>query len=104
MSLSLIRQLGCLFSCVRLSPSVMRHLLFIAFVTISSLHGETSGFSIAQNRSGTFRGVIVDTKGKRIRGASVTVEGTDLTEEVKLNRTGYFEIDLPVGMYEISVK
>jgi hypothetical protein len=57
-----------------------------------------------QGGYGTFRGVIVDNKGKPIRGASVTVLGLDLTHPVRLNRWGYFEIVLPVGTYEITVK
>lgn len=43
-------------------------------------------------------------KGKRIRGASVAVQGADLSREVKPNREGYFEINLPVGVYEITVR
>ena len=85
----------------------MRLLLFLALIPVvgaSAPNGESYGYSIVQNSSGTFRGVIVDIKGERIRGASVTVEGADLKREVKPNRAGYFEIDLPVGKYEITVK
>ena len=83
--------------------------LFVSFALIlvigaSSLRGESYGASVAHNPSGTFRGVIVDVNGKRIRGASVTVQGVNLNREVKPNREGYFEIDLPVGVYEVSVK
>lgn len=78
-------------------------LVSILLVGVLSPHRESHGSSVVQNRSGTFRGVIVDIKGERIRGASVVVEG-DLKREVKPNRAGYFEIDLPDGMYEITVK
>jgi len=70
----------------------------------------SAGFSLGRVSStiqggyGTFRGVIVDNKGKPIRGASVTVLGSGLTHPVKPNRWGYFEIVLPVGTYEITVK
>jgi hypothetical protein len=85
----------------------MRLLLFLALVVgigAASLHGEAYGSSVAQKSSGTFRGVIVDANGKRIRGASVTVEGPDLKREITPNREAYFEIDLPVGTYKITVK
>ena len=85
----------------------MRLLFFLTLVFIvgaSTFHGESRTLSIAQNRSGIFRGVIIDINGKRIEGASVTVEGTDLKREVTPNQEAYFEIDLPVGTYKITVK
>jgi hypothetical protein len=60
--------------------------------------------STIQGGYGTFRGVIVDNKGKPIRGASVTILGPDLKHPVKPNRWGYFEIVLPAGTYDIIVK
>jgi hypothetical protein len=53
---------------------------------------------------GTFRGVIVDLKGKRIRGAVVSVSGPDFKREIKPTSDGYFELTLPIGKYEITVK
>jgi len=84
----------------------MRRLLFFFIVLVigaTSLHGETYVSSVAQKRSGIFRGVIVDASGKRIPGASVTVEGPDLKREIIPNREAYFEIELPVGTYKITV-
>ena len=60
-------------------------------------------YSIAQS-SATFRGVIVNIKGKRIRGAVVSVSGRDFKREIKPTRDGYFELTLPGGKYEITVK
>jgi hypothetical protein len=84
----------------------MRFLLALVFALNSLSLTEAATFrrSIIQSGSGTFVGVIVNMKGKRIRGASVTVTGTSFTREVKPNRDGYFELDLPVGTYKITVK
>jgi hypothetical protein len=34
----------------------------------------------------------------------VTISGPDVTREVKANRNGYFEIVLPVGKYQTTVR
>jgi len=60
--------------------------------------------SSAQGGYGTFRGVIVDVKGNRIRGAVVSISGTDFKHQIQPTRDGYFEIALPVGEYEITVQ
>ena len=82
----------------------MRFILTLVLVLTLALSSLGRGSSTIPGGYGTFRGVIVDAKGKRIRGASVTISGPDLTHEVKPNRDGYFEIVLPVGKYEITVK
>ena len=83
----------------------MRLLVFLVVIAIgaSSFPSESCPTSIAQTRLGTFRGIVVDIKGDRVRGASVKVEGTDFTRDVEPNRKGYFEIDLPAGVYEVTV-
>lgn len=79
--------------------------LVLALAANSSSLGEPASRAYSvQNGSGTFYGVIVDPKGKRIRGASVTVTGANFAREVKPNRDGYFELVLPIGIYEIVVK
>jgi Carboxypeptidase regulatory-like domain len=82
----------------------MRFILTLVLVLMLALSSLGRGSSTIQGGYGTFRGVIVDSKGKRIRGASVTISGPDLSREVKPNRDGYFEIVLPAGKYEITVK
>ena len=78
--------------------------VLILMITLSlALPSHGYDYSIAQ-RNGTFRGVIVDIKGKRIRGAVVSVSGPDFKREIKPTRDGYFELTLPVGEYEITVK
>ena len=80
-------------------------LLIVVFTTppISGVVAR-SHFSAIQEGYGTFRGIVVDTKGKRIRGAAVKIVGHDVTQRIKPNRNGYFEVTLPAGMYEITVK
>ena len=78
--------------------------VLVLMITLSlALPSHGYDYSIAQ-RSGTFRGVIVDIKGKRIRGAVVSVSAPDFKREIKPTRDGYFELTLPVGKYEITVK
>jgi Carboxypeptidase regulatory-like domain len=76
-------------------------LLIAAFAPHRHVHA-MSPFA-AQRGYGIFRGVIVDIKGKRIRGARVNVAGRDVTQEIKPNRFGYFEMTMPAGTYEITV-
>ena len=78
--------------------------VLILMITLSlALPSHGYDYSIAQS-SGTFVGVIVDIKGKRIRGAVVSVSGPDFKREIKPTRDGYFELTLPVGEYEMTVK
>jgi len=82
----------------------MRSILTLVLVLTLALSSLGRVSSTIGGGYGTFRGVIVDAKGKPIRGASVTISGPDPTHKVKPNRDGYFEIVLPVGKYEITVK
>jgi hypothetical protein len=86
------------------NSTVMRLILTLLLVLLLGLSSLAHSSLTVQGGYGTFRGVIMDTKGKPIRGASVTVLGSDVTHPVKPNRWGYFEIVLPVGTYEITVK
>jgi hypothetical protein len=73
-------------------------------ITLSlGLSSFARGYSTSRGGYGIFRGVIIDTKGKRIRGASVIISGPDIKQEIKPKREGYFEITLPVGKYKITV-
>jgi len=86
----------------------MRFLLGLLLATVLSCPslGEAAPFrrSVIQNNLGTFDGVIVNVKGKRIRGASVTITGVGFPRNVKPTRDGYFELELPPGTYKITVK
>lgn len=78
--------------------------VLILMITLSmALLSQGYGYSTVQSY-GTFRGAIVDIKGKRIRGADVSVSGPNFKRKIKPNRDGRFEITLPVGEYEITVK
>lgn len=86
------------------AQSVMSMKVLILMVTLS-LALPSQGYSYLPPQSyGTFRGVIVDINGKRIRGAIVSVSGPDFKQEKKPTRDGYFKITLPAGRYEITVK
>jgi len=55
-------------------------------------------------QTGKFKGVIVDGKGKRVRGAAARVENKELKRQLNPNAAGEFKIELPVGIYEITVE
>jgi hypothetical protein len=64
--------------------------------------------SIAQSASpkrliGKLEGVVVDTNEARIVKASVKIEGRRIKREVISNEEGLFQVELPVGMYQITV-
>jgi hypothetical protein len=86
----------------------MRFILGLLLTTVLSCpsFAEAARFrySAIQRDHGSFIGVIVNAKGKRIRGASVTITGVGSPREVKPNRDGYFELELPPGTYKITVK
>ena len=83
----------------------MRLILIIAIIVSTGTCLLEPNHSLAQPRSyGVFRGRIVDTNGNIIRGASVTIEGTNYTRAVKPNPAGHFGIELPVGVYQITIK
>jgi hypothetical protein len=84
----------------------MRFLLFLMTLLACLSFGEPSPFrcSAIQSDHGTFTGVIVNVKGKRVRGTSVTITGVGLPRSVTPNRDGYFELQLPPGTYKITVK
>jgi hypothetical protein len=82
----------------------MRLLLSIAVTMSIGLCLLQTDSAVAQHKPyGVFVGRIVDANGNTIRGASVTVEGVDYTRAVKPNPAGYFGIELPVGVYTITV-
>jgi hypothetical protein len=93
-------------SCVGepLKRSVMRLYIYIGAVLLSAVClCQAKSAVVAQNETATFRGSITDTKGRRIRGASVLIAGAGFKREIKPTRKGEFEINLPAGVYKITV-
>jgi hypothetical protein len=83
----------------------MRLILFIAIIVSVGWSSLQANRSFAQTHPyGVFQGRIVDANGKIIRGASVTVESANFTRAVKPNPAGHFGIELPRGVYRITVK
>ena len=83
----------------------MRLILIIAIIVSMGMCLLEPNHSLAQPRSyGVFRGRIVDANGNIIRGASVAIESANYTRAVKPNPAGHFGIELPVGVYKITVK
>jgi len=52
---------------------------------------------------GKFKGVVVDHEDKRIKAADVVVSSKNMSRQMRSNVDGEFEIELPTGIYEISV-
>ena len=86
----------------------MRFLLALTVAVVLSCSSfaetEPSPCPVIQGETGIFTGVIVNVKGKRIRGASVTISGVGNPRTVKPTRDGFFELGLPPGNYKITVK
>ena len=55
-------------------------------------------------RPGKFKGTVLDAKQKKVREASVTVEGKGYSAKLITNKAGEFEIALAPGVYQITVE
>jgi hypothetical protein len=60
--------------------------------------------SLFQIQAGNAKAIILDRDGKRLRGATVTFENGGIKREFKSNRVGELAIDLPIGVYTVSVE
>jgi hypothetical protein len=82
----------------------MRLIFLIAILLVLGLGLLQPNRSNAQRRPyGVFQGRIFDVDGNVVRGASVTIESASYTRAVKANGNGHFGIELPVGVYTITV-
>ena len=77
--------------------TILNTFLLLA-VTCSSL------FAQSVSQPGKFKGLVLDEKQKRVRKASVTVEGRDYTGKLMTDKVGEFEVALPAGVYKITVE
>jgi hypothetical protein len=50
------------------------------------------------------KGIILDWNGKKIRGATIIIENSEIKRQLKSDRVGEFAIDLPPGFYAVSVE
>jgi hypothetical protein len=81
-------------------PSLRRPIFYAAVLSIVA--AQPSGAQV----SGTISGVVVDSSGGAVAGASVTVKSleTDAVHTTTTEETGRYQVfSLPVGQYEIRV-
>jgi hypothetical protein len=79
-------------------------LIFLIAILLVGLGLVQPNRSNAQRRPyGVFQGRIFDVDSNVVRGASVTIENASYTGAVKANGNGHFGIELPVGVYTITV-
>src|SRR5206468_7897371 len=79
----------------------MRH-----FIPSILVLGFATAFAAAQVTTGEIRGVVVDSNGSLVPGASVAVRSldTNAAREVSTNELGAFHVpQLAVGAYEVTV-
>lgn len=63
--------------------------------------------ALSQSNSGSITGIVQDSNGAAIRGATVTLTnvGTNETRTVQTNDDGFYEVlSLPTGVYKVSAK
>jgi hypothetical protein len=79
----------------------------IVLITILSLLGlcllQPNRSFTQQKPYGVFEGRIFDAEGNIVKGASVTLESANYTRAVKANSNGHFGVELPIGVYTITV-
>lgn len=78
-------------------------LLFIVDIS-SQAELPSAAASQFQIQAVNAKAIILDRDGKRLRGATVTFENGVIKREFKSNRVGELAIDLPSGVYAVSVE
>ena len=56
-----------------------------------------------QSEPGKLVGMIVDPNGARIATAKILITSRRLSQEVRVNEEGFFQIDLPQGRYRVTI-
>ncbi|MBA2341274.1 MAG: carboxypeptidase regulatory-like domain-containing protein [Pyrinomonadaceae bacterium] len=59
--------------------------------------------SLDINSKGKIKGLILDANEARVPNARVVLKGKEFTRKVKSNEAGEFEVELPAGVYQISI-
>jgi uncharacterized membrane protein len=83
------------------STTVLVALLFVGLLSGVAL---TRAASSASPRTGRIKGVLFDVNKARVVNAIVDVEGGYLKRRVLSDTEGRFEVSLPPGNYQITVK
>jgi hypothetical protein len=53
---------------------------------------------------GKITGIVLDKNEARVAGATIEIENAVLSRVVRANDEGYFEVELPAGMYRMTVE
>jgi hypothetical protein len=78
-------------------------ILIAAFLFVGLLAG-AGMTSTASPRVGRIKGIVLDVNKARVVNAVVIVQGGDVKRKVMSNDEGRFELSLPPGSYQITVK
>jgi len=81
-----------------------RVVLTFLFVALLSGIGVSRGTSPASPRTGKIKGVVLDVNKARVVNAIVKVRGSEIERQVISDDEGRFEIIVPPGDYQISVR
>ncbi len=69
---------------------------------------QAQGLTQGQDRNGKLEGAIEDSTGVLVQGAVIefvcTYEGRKLKRKINSNKDGLYEVELPVGIYQITIK
>jgi sporulation protein YlmC with PRC-barrel domain len=78
-------------------------ILIAAFLFVELLGGAVMT-STASPRLGRIKGIVLDVNKARVVNAVVIVQGGEVKRQVMSNFEGRFEVSLPPGSYQITVK
>jgi HAMP domain-containing protein len=73
--------------------------------TVATLAGQRRLAARAHNlRAGTIIGTVLDKNEARVAGATIEIENVELSRVVRSNDEGSFEVELPAGLYRMTVE
>lgn len=75
--------------------------IFILCVLLQSIPTAQAKFS--KRQTGRVEGVVTDKFGAHVTKASIKIEGKRVVKEIVSDEEGRFQIDLPAGLYRITV-
>jgi Carboxypeptidase regulatory-like domain len=79
--------------------------LLVLSPTVWTLVGHGRSVSRTDNSQvGKITGTVLDKNEARIAGATIKIENSELSRVVRSNYEGYFEVELPAGMYRMTVE
>jgi hypothetical protein len=79
-------------------------LSFISLVLVIAMVSIVDATALPKQGDGKIKGAILDVNDARVANASITIEGNKIKRVVKSDDQGQFEISLPPGRYQVTVK